>query len=165
VLQTRIEDIHDPALEKAVDVIVSEPLGTMLFNERMLETYIIARDKFLKPGGKMYPSQAFLCVAPFYDEALYNEQMNKTTFWGNSNFYGFDLSTLRPQAVLEKFRQPLIEVYDPKTQYPASSHHALVSPLKIASKSTSPPAPSPTSRHFFCFSALSTSASTSPSKS
>ena len=117
MLQTRIEDMHDSPLEKSVDVIVSEPLGTMLFNERMLETYIIARDKFLKPGGKMYPSQAYLCVAPFYDEALYNEQMGKTTFWGNSNFYGFDLSTLRPQAIQEKFRQPLIEVYDPKTQY------------------------------------------------
>lgn len=29
--------------------------GTLLVNERMLETYIIARDRFLKPGGKMFP--------------------------------------------------------------------------------------------------------------
>jgi hypothetical protein len=38
-----------------VDVLVSEPMGTLLVNERMLETYIIARDRFLKPGGKMFP--------------------------------------------------------------------------------------------------------------
>ena len=34
-----------------VDVIVSEPMGYMLFNERMLESYIHAR-KWLKPDGK-----------------------------------------------------------------------------------------------------------------
>lgn len=112
-----MEDIHDPNLEKKVDVIVSEPLGTMLFNERMLESYVIARDKFLKPGGKMYPSEAYLCVAPFYDEKLFTEQLNKTNFWNNTSFYGFDLSELKKQAVDEKLRQPIIETYDPKTQY------------------------------------------------
>lgn len=38
-----------------VDVLVSEPMGTLLVNERMLETYLYARDHFLKPGGAMYP--------------------------------------------------------------------------------------------------------------
>jgi hypothetical protein len=38
-----------------VDVLVSEPMGTLLVNERMLETYLYARDHFLKPGGKMFP--------------------------------------------------------------------------------------------------------------
>lgn len=32
------------------------PSGTLLVNERMLESYIIARDRFLKPGGKMFPT-------------------------------------------------------------------------------------------------------------
>lgn len=32
-----------------------QPMGTLLVNERMLETYVYARDKFLKPGGKMFP--------------------------------------------------------------------------------------------------------------
>ena len=112
-----MEDIHDPALEKKVDVIVSEPLGTLLFNERMLESYVIAREKFLKPGGKMFPTEAYLCVAPFYDERLYSEQVNKTNFWNNTSFYGFDLTALKKQALEEKFRQPIIETYDPKTQY------------------------------------------------
>ena len=41
--------------DERVDVLVSEPMGTLLVNERMLETYLYARDHFLKPGGKMFP--------------------------------------------------------------------------------------------------------------
>ena len=42
-----------------MDVIISEPMGYMLLNERMLETFLHAK-KFLKPGGRMFPSR---CVA------------------------------------------------------------------------------------------------------
>ena len=74
VIQSKIEDITEDMIPRGVvDVIVSEPLGTFLLNERMLETYVIARDRFLRPGGKMYPSSAHLCALPFTDEALYNE--------------------------------------------------------------------------------------------
>jgi len=30
--------------------------GTLLVNERMLESYVIARDRFLVPTGKMFPA-------------------------------------------------------------------------------------------------------------
>ncbi len=30
--------------------------GTLLVNERMLESYVIARDRFLSPEGKMFPT-------------------------------------------------------------------------------------------------------------
>ena len=83
VIQSKIEDIPEDRIGKIIDVIVSEPLGTFLLNERMLETYVIARQKFMKEGGKMFPSSAHLCILPFYDEAIYIEQMNKTTFWDN----------------------------------------------------------------------------------
>ena len=43
-----------------VDVLVSEPMGTLLVNERMLESYLYARDHFLKPGGRMYPVRRLL---------------------------------------------------------------------------------------------------------
>lgn len=52
VLEKKIEELQ--LLEK-VDVLISEPIGTLLVNERMLETYIFARDHFLKPQGKMFP--------------------------------------------------------------------------------------------------------------
>ena len=42
VIQSRVEDITPAQIPlKSVDVIVSEPLGTFLLNERMLETYIL----------------------------------------------------------------------------------------------------------------------------
>ena len=36
-----------------VDVIISEPMGYMLYNERMLESYLHAK-KWLKPDGMYY---------------------------------------------------------------------------------------------------------------
>eukprot|EP00798_Chlamydomonas_sp_ICE-L_P002418 gene2418-8735_t len=62
-LGERIEVVHSKVEEaqipEKVDVLVSEPMGTLLVNERMLETYIYARDHFLKPGGKMFPAEAW----------------------------------------------------------------------------------------------------------
>ena len=65
-----------------VDVLISEPLGIALVNERMLESYVAARDHLLKPGGKMFPDHSVLYAAPFSDEALYSEQLQKSAFWG-----------------------------------------------------------------------------------
>lgn len=44
----KIEEIDLP---EKVDVIISEPMGYMLFNERMLESFLHAK-KWLKPDGK-----------------------------------------------------------------------------------------------------------------
>ena len=67
-----------------VDIIISEPMGYMLLNERMLETFLHAK-KFLKPNGKMFPTRGDLHVAPFTDEALYMEQYNKVRVFKASN--------------------------------------------------------------------------------
>jgi histone-arginine methyltransferase CARM1 len=66
VICAKIEDIPDERIGK-VDIIVSEPLGFYLVNERMLETYVIARDKFLKPNGMMFPKSSDLYIVPFED--------------------------------------------------------------------------------------------------
>lgn len=50
VITGKIEEIDLPEM---VDVIISEPMGYMLYNERMLETYLHAK-KWLKPGGKLF---------------------------------------------------------------------------------------------------------------
>ena len=47
VLAGKLEEVDIP---EQVDVIISEPMGYMLFNERMLESYLHAK-KWLKPGG------------------------------------------------------------------------------------------------------------------
>ncbi len=53
VHRAKVEDL-DLGGER-VDVLISEPMGTLLVNERMLETYLHARDHFLAPGGRMFP--------------------------------------------------------------------------------------------------------------
>lgn len=49
VLPGKIEEI---SLPEAVDVIISEPMGYMLFNERMLESYLHSK-KWLKANGEL----------------------------------------------------------------------------------------------------------------
>ena len=48
MISGKIEEINLP---EKVDIIISEPMGYMLLNERMLETFLHAK-KFLKPSGK-----------------------------------------------------------------------------------------------------------------
>ena len=38
-----------------VDILISEPMGMALLNERMLESYVHAR-KWLREGGTMFPT-------------------------------------------------------------------------------------------------------------
>lgn len=108
VVPGKIEEISIP---EPVDMIISEPMGYMLYNERMLETYLHAK-KWLKPGGKMFPTQGDLHVAPFSDASLYMEQLNKANFWYQNSFHGVDLSSLRNAAVAEYFRQPVVDTFD-----------------------------------------------------
>lgn len=48
VIPGKVEEV---TLPEDVDIIISEPMGYMLFNERMLESYLHAK-KFLKPNGE-----------------------------------------------------------------------------------------------------------------
>jgi histone-arginine methyltransferase CARM1 len=44
LINKRIEDISEEDIPK-IDTLISEPLGVLLVNERMLESYLKARDK------------------------------------------------------------------------------------------------------------------------
>lgn len=59
ILQSKVEEL---ALDAQVDVLVSEPMGTLLVNERMLETYLYARNRYLKKGGRMFPVSKVSCA-------------------------------------------------------------------------------------------------------
>lgn len=61
VIAGKIEEIDLP---EQVDCIVSEPMGYMLYNERMLETYLHAK-KWLSPGKYLEDSRLFVPAAPF----------------------------------------------------------------------------------------------------
>lgn len=105
VIQGKLEKI---ALPEKVDVIVSEPIGFLLVHERMIETYVAARDRFLKPGGLMMPTTGDIVFAPMTDEALHNEQGGKSSFWDAERFYGIDLRPMKQFAANENFSQPVV---------------------------------------------------------
>ncbi|XP_026961582.1 histone-arginine methyltransferase CARM1-like isoform X4 [Sagmatias obliquidens] len=108
VLPGKIEEI---SLPEAVDVIISEPMGYMLFNERMLESYLHSK-KWLKANGMMFPTFGDIHLAPFSDEQLYLEHHSRANFWYQQCFYGVNLSSLQGAAVDEYFRQPIVDTFD-----------------------------------------------------
>uniref|UniRef100_A0A5F9CRM2 Histone-arginine methyltransferase CARM1 n=1 Tax=Oryctolagus cuniculus TaxID=9986 RepID=A0A5F9CRM2_RABIT len=108
VLPGKMEEI---SLPEAVDVIISEPMGYMLFNERMLESYLHSK-KWLKSNGTMFPTFSDIHLAPFSDEQLYMEHYSRANFWYQQCFYGVNLSSLRGAAIDEYFRQPIVDTFD-----------------------------------------------------
>jgi histone-arginine methyltransferase CARM1 len=113
VINKALESIKDNEVPDKVDVLISEPIGTFLFNERMIETYLCARDRFLKPGGKMFPNIGDLCIAPFSDTMLHWEQQNKNGFWKNTSFYGVDLTAALKRCTKEHMSQPVVDYVNP----------------------------------------------------
>ncbi|XP_064211841.1 protein arginine N-methyltransferase 6 isoform X1 [Tribolium castaneum] len=73
VINSRIEDT---VLPEKVDIIVSEWMGFYLLHEGMLDSVIFARDKFLKPGGLMFPESATIYSAPCCVPSMFDS-------WGN----------------------------------------------------------------------------------
>ena len=53
-------------------------MGTLLIFEMMIESVILARDRFLAVDGVMWPSHATLLLAPATATAFYDE---KVLFW------------------------------------------------------------------------------------
>lgn len=110
VIQAKVEEV---SLPEQVDVVVSEPMGFLLVHERMLESFVVARNRFLKPGGKMFPSRGRIYIAPFTDPILFAEQEAKVAFWSSTDFYGVNLSVLQADAREQHFGQPVIGSIDP----------------------------------------------------
>ncbi|GCC38490.1 histone-arginine methyltransferase CARM1 isoform X1 [Chiloscyllium punctatum] len=108
IIPGKVEEVNIP---EQVDIIISEPMGYMLFNERMLESYLHAK-KWLKPNGNLFPTLGDVHLAPFTDEQLYMEQFTKANFWYQPSFHGVDLSALRGAAVDEYFKQPIVDTFD-----------------------------------------------------
>ena len=55
VFQCKVEEL---VLPEKVDVIISEWMGYFLLRESMFDSVLNARDKWMKPGGAMFPSHA-----------------------------------------------------------------------------------------------------------
>ncbi|KAF8529315.1 S-adenosyl-L-methionine-dependent methyltransferase [Hysterangium stoloniferum] len=89
VIRGKIEDIALPDGVTQVDVIISEWMGYALLYESMLDSVLVARDRFLKPGGVMVPSQCKMMFGLSDAKEIFKERIG---FW--SDVYGFDLSAM-----------------------------------------------------------------------
>uniref|UniRef100_A0A668AM24 Protein arginine N-methyltransferase 6 n=1 Tax=Myripristis murdjan TaxID=586833 RepID=A0A668AM24_9TELE len=94
-MEDRIEVIRGTVetvdLPETVDVIVSEWMGYALLHESMLNSVLYARDKWLKPGGLILPSEAELYIAPVSDPVV----EDRLHFWYTvKDQYGIDMSCM-----------------------------------------------------------------------
>lgn len=98
VLHGRAEEIKLP---EKVDVLVSEWMGNCLLFEFMVESVLLARDRWLREGGVMWPSSSALVLVPCQAHSYYMEKMS---FWEQP--YGLDFTPLQPLAQQEFFSKP-----------------------------------------------------------
>ena len=61
---------------KEFDIIISEWMGCFLLYESMLDTALLARDKYLKRGGQIFPDNATLYLAAIEDQEYKEEKIN-----------------------------------------------------------------------------------------
>lgn len=104
VVQGRAEEIMLP---EKVDVIISEWMGFYLVHESMLESVLIARDRWLAPDGIMLPSSARIWAAPVDAEAFRKE------IEGYSSFHGLDFSPIGESELQRKCQEPRVEWLEP----------------------------------------------------
>jgi len=103
LVKGKLEDSELP-IEK-FDIIISEWMGYFLLYESMLDTVLLARDKYLKQGGLIFPDTATLYMAAIEDQDYKEEKIN---FW--DNVYGFDYSCIKDIAL----REPLVDTVELK---------------------------------------------------
>lgn len=82
-------DMENAELPEKVDLIVSEWLGGYGIDENLLPVVVQARDRWLKPDGKMIPALVSSWIAPVYDESLDRDVRS----WF-ARPYGIDLSVI-----------------------------------------------------------------------
>ncbi|KAL0633871.1 Nuclear SAM-dependent mono-and asymmetric methyltransferase [Maublancomyces gigas] len=103
LLQGKMEEVTLPV--DKVDIIISEWMGYFLLYESMLDTVLLARDKYLAPGGLIFPDKAHIYMAAIED-GDYKEE--KIGFW--NNVYGFNFAPLQKTALAE----PLVDTVEMK---------------------------------------------------
>lgn len=120
LVKGKLEDVELPLQQ--FDIIVSEWMGYFLLYESMLDTVLLARDKYLAPGGLIFPDTATIYLAAIEDEEYKDEKINCTHMrslnldlrscfmlvW--NNVYGFDFSCIKDIAL----REPLVDTVELK---------------------------------------------------
>lgn len=119
LLQGKMEEVELPFPK--VDIIISEWMGYFLLYESMLDTVLYARDKYLAPGGLIFPDKATIFMAGIEDGEYKDEKigckcgmricrgiLTMNSVW--DNVYGFDFTPLKHTALTE----PLVDTVEMK---------------------------------------------------
>lgn len=146
VLQGTVEGIKLPLKEdgfgdgkneEVVDVIVSEWMGYMLIRESMLDSVLVARDRYLKKDtGLMFPSHASILMAPIVDEQNrvhnnydYNQAMDDWDEFVDSTrekYGGVDYSVLT-----KDFEKETLDYYVGQSQWTDLPEQALLATPQV----------------------------------
>lgn len=106
-------DLEEVDLPEKVDVLVSEWMGGFGVDENMLAPLVMARDRWLAPGGMIIPGRVTAMVAPAsipdFDEAV--------AYW-RSRPHGLDMSVIASMTTSETFH----------TQTPLTLDHLVAAP-------------------------------------
>lgn len=108
--------IQDIDIGEQVDIIISEWMGMFLFHERMAETIIYARDKYLKPNGLMLPSHVELFFALYQSKEEIERFRWNALFFHQKNYFGVDFTVFNKYDTNQKsiFRFPIVKILEPK---------------------------------------------------
>ncbi|KAK1945884.1 Protein arginine N-methyltransferase 3 [Phytophthora citrophthora] len=85
ILRGKVEEIELPV--DKVDIIVSEWMGYCLLYESMLDTVLFARDKWLAPGGHLFPDKCSMFIQGMEDST------KRFDFW--NDVYGFNMKPIQ----------------------------------------------------------------------
>lgn len=99
LIHAKAEEVELPV--NKVDIIVSEWMGYFLLYESMLDTIIFCRDKWLVPGGLIFPDRATLHIAGIEDTEYRREKFD---FWNNA--YDIDFTPVK-KCLLE---EPTVDI-------------------------------------------------------
>ncbi len=88
------KDSRETNLPEKADMIVSELIGHIGFEEGMVESLYDAKERFLRPGGKIIPKKVSLRVALAAETRIYSDCID---CW--KPIKGIDYSILREEAV------------------------------------------------------------------
>lgn len=93
-------------LPEKVDIVISEWMGYCLLFETMLPSVVIARNRWLKPTGKVYPEWTTMHIVALSDPDYIKERID---YW--QDVYGFKMSAMQENVG----REAHIDVMDPET--------------------------------------------------
>jgi protein arginine N-methyltransferase 1 len=101
LIKGKVEEIELPV--RQVDIIISEWMGYFLLYEGMLDSVLFARDKWLAPGGMLFPDKARIWLAAIEDGKFKN---SKIEFW--NDVYGIAMKPMRQCVLIE----PIVDVVE-----------------------------------------------------